>query len=145
MGLLKHVIFPLLGLLHLNTVIQTLVLDNRLELSEMWGQTQDVTSLTKVENHLAGTIGSVSAALLFGCIMAVLREDSHFRGILLIMHLIFYIIDCYDSYKLDTPGFNILLVINIVLIISLIVHVNEPGIFTKSKDNSSGKKEIKRV
>ena len=139
MGLLKHVIFPLFGILHLNTVVQILILNNRDDLYLMWGRSQDDTSpYTKVELHLGAFVGGASVALLFGCIMAVLKEDSHFRGILLIMHVLLYLVDLYDSYKLETDGFVPLLVINAILLVSLLVHVNEPGIFTKSKTESGG-------
>lgn len=142
MGLLKHFIFPLFGLVHLNSVVQILLLNNRDDLYLMWGrESSDTSPYTKVELHLGSFVGGASLALLFGCIMAVVKEDSHFRGILLIMHLLVFLVDLYDSYKLETDGFVVLIVINAILLVSLLVHVNEPGIFTKSKTDGSGKKD----
>jgi hypothetical protein len=132
MGLLKHIILPLLALVHVIIVFPILSGDKMgfAVFSTLKESTSEPLSL--MESHLAGVSGAAHASLFFGCLVGVFHESSHFRGVFLAMETVFWTMDVYDGYMLGMQTAPVLALL-VMCFIGLIVHSREPGIFTKDK------------
>ena len=89
MGLLKHGVLPLFALFH--AAMLSLYFSGRLAefptLAKFPGHEDERTA---IEMHLMGAFMGSIMALLFGCVIGIVQENSHFRGILTVMHLLFF-------------------------------------------------------
>mmetsp|Transcript_9841 Transcript_9841/g.13867 ORF Transcript_9841/g.13867 Transcript_9841/m.13867 type:complete len:145 (-) Transcript_9841:263-697(-) len=142
MGLLKHVTLPLLALLH-SFVAFTSIVGDRSSLPTIfdWPSPSENEDESMYVNHAFGILGGFHVAFAFGAIMGILREDAHFRAILAIMELIVWGYGGYDAMRLGFPCV-FAYVASGLSAVSLIVHMMEPGIFTKDKgdaDNNNKK------
>ena len=103
--------------------------------------TDDPDYLSAWESHMMGTALSAHAALLFGCLAGVLREDSHVRSILAIMEAIFFTLEAVDAHQ---TGFDVppVAIFTVLATVGAVVNHLEPGIFTKdhgvTKKDKSG-------
>ncbi|KAL3798915.1 hypothetical protein ACHAWO_013032 [Cyclotella atomus] len=137
MGLLKHAILPLFVVVDLAFTYIFLLSENIGVLAHIWDR--DLTKLpaTDIELHLLHVVGGAWLLLAINNIAAIAVEDSHYRGMAVLLHTICFGVDAYSYVSLGrSPAAPLALVI--VGIVGLIVHSMEPGIFTQDKEG--GKK-----
>jgi hypothetical protein len=140
MGLLKHIILPLFVVFH--SVPVYLVFSGQKEVLPSLALAQwppnadtDAPPLSPLESHLLGALGGAHLALVFNCLVGILYENSHYRGMVAVVELIFFAGVWYDAYLTGYPTEALMIVI-IVAAAGLLVHVMEPGIFTKDKSKT---------
>jgi hypothetical protein len=134
MGVLKHVLFPVLTLLHIVVVSFYLTGRNHLmpKMLDMPGAENERTS---IELHLQAVVSGFWLMLLFCCLCGIFYENAHFRGIVAVMHLIVFTNDVYDCVIREGWGHlapNIA-IMDIFILVCIIIHSQEPGLFTKDK------------
>ena len=141
MGILKHGVLPFFACFHL--VALSFYVTGNLELLMTvafadWPRTQD--TLTVIEQHAlgAGLMGS-SMVLLFAAIVGIVKEDSHFRGIAAVMHLIFFANDAFDNWKIEGLDPTKAGILALIALVGVVVHSQEPGLFTQDKEKSKKK------
>mmetsp|Transcript_12610 Transcript_12610/g.21028 ORF Transcript_12610/g.21028 Transcript_12610/m.21028 type:complete len:142 (-) Transcript_12610:88-513(-) len=139
MGLLKHGVLPFFTVFHtfMLTFYFTGNLEKLITISD-WPRTQD--ELTAIEQHGlgAGVMGGMMI-LLFAGLVGILKEDSHFRGIAAVMHLLFYVNDTYDNWKIDGLDPTAAGGLALIAAVGVLVHSQEPGFFTKDKRTTTTK------
>ena len=135
MGLLKHIVLPVLALGHAFQAYKILI-DGKEELPKFYGWPGANDPLTPREQHMMGIVLSISLTLLVNCIAAIVLENSHYRGMAALLEFIFFAGEAYDA---QTTGFPVLVkeIFALVALVGLIVHSQEPGIFTKDKTKST--------
>jgi hypothetical protein len=134
MGLLKHAILPLFVVFHSISVY--LVFSGQKELLPSLAQWPNAdTPLSPLESHLIGATGSASLALGINCLVGIFYENSHFRGMAALLELVYFASDWYDAYLTGFPT-ETLMAMSIIAAVSLLVHIMEPGIFTKDKNKA---------
>jgi hypothetical protein len=131
MGLLKHAILPLLGAVHA-LVFVSVVLRGKEEFARELGLLSEGAAMTDMESHLFGVLVFTHLLLFVNCVAGVFLENSHYRGMAAILEVIFFGGDLYDTYMVGLPT-EALIVLFSVAFVGLVVHTNEPGIFTKDK------------
>ncbi|CAB9512405.1 expressed unknown protein [Seminavis robusta] len=131
MGLLKHGILPLLGLLH---AVMTLVAisGNMGKGMVDAGVVPPDHEFSAFEEHLLNVVGMLHGIMLIGCTMGVLAEDAHYRGIVICQETIMF---CTIAYSDFVRGYTLTVSASLAVLTSLgtIVHFMEPGIFTSDK------------
>jgi hypothetical protein len=144
MGLLKHFTLPLFSLLHAYVATKVLVLPNgKMDYAIQTAMKDSIFDpLTVMESHSVGALASFHAAFLFGCLMGIFHEHSHFRGIIITMEFILFSLDAFDAFSVGVDATPIV-VLAAVAGISLAVHLAEPGIFTKDKEVDNSKSKTK--
>jgi hypothetical protein len=131
MGLLKHIILPLFVVFHSVTVY--LVFSGQKELIPLLAQWPNADApLSPLELHLLGALGGANLALVFNCLVGIFYENSHYRGMVALVELIVFASDWYDAYLTGFPT-EALMVLTTLAAAGLLVHIMEPGIFTKDK------------
>ena len=142
MGLLKHVILPLYALLDLALVFKFLVAEDMSEMLEdsCWSRDIKVVPATALENHFLHCLGAAASVLLLNNVAAIFVENSHYRGMAVFLQMLFFTIDGYSYVRMGEDVPNIIYVIVGGGLVGLMVHANEPGIFTKDKDDGKTKK-----
>ena len=140
MGLLKHVILPLYALLDVSVIYKTLVIEDINDVSP--DPILSTNSMTPIEHHLLHCLGGVGLILLVNNVAAICVENSHYRGMAVLLNIIFFATDAYSYAKMGLKIPPPVYVIVGMGVIGLIVHGNEPGIFTKDK-KGGGKKKTK--
>jgi hypothetical protein len=83
--------------------------------------------------HLVHFAGAASICLGVNCLVAVVVENSHYRGIAGLLVMILFGGDAYSYLKLGKPVPPPLYGILGLGAIGLIIHSMEPGVFTKDK------------
>jgi hypothetical protein len=139
MGLLKHGILPLFGLLHIMMSFVSLTGQMQKTMTDAGVLTEDYV-LTEWEDHLMVVVGGVHMMLLYGCVMGVLFENAHFRGILIVMEGIFFGTIAYSDYGHGYP-YPSSLGATVLAIVGAVVHSMEPGLLTKDKAAAKEKSE----
>mmetsp|Transcript_23937 Transcript_23937/g.35029 ORF Transcript_23937/g.35029 Transcript_23937/m.35029 type:complete len:143 (-) Transcript_23937:214-642(-) len=141
MGLLKHVTLPLLALLH-SFVAFTAIVGDRGSLPSIfdWPVPLDNEDSSLYVKHAFGIIGGFHAAFAFATIVGVLHEDAHFRAILATMELIIWGNGGLDAMFMGFPC-AFAYVASGLAAVSLVIHMMEPGIFTKDKGDDADKKK----
>lgn len=140
MGLLKHVILPLYALLDVSVIYKTLVIEDINDVSP--DPILSTNSMTPIEQHFLHCLGGVGLILLVNNVAAICVENSHYRGMAVLLNIIFFATDAYSYVKMGLKIPPPVYVIVGMGVIGLIVHANEPGIFTKDK-KGGGKKKTK--
>jgi hypothetical protein len=131
MGLLKHVVLPLFALLHLIGSTFYFAKDRLADIvQDSWPGVKE--DRTPIELHLLGAVGASHIVMLVGCLVGILVENSHFRGIFTMMLTLFYALDCYDAYSAGFP-YAPLAILTVVGAVGSVIHAGEPGVFTKDK------------
>lgn len=138
MGLLKHAVLPLLAFFHVAVIYQThgpggpqTIIDAIMEGG--YGRDLNAFPTTEIEEHIIAALAGAHLALLVNCIAAIFMENSHYRGVAVLLEFILWATDCYDTY-IHGKDYTLLAVFTAVPLIGLIVHAMEPGIFTKDKN-----------
>ena len=143
MGLLKHAILPAFALLDLLFLHQFLIKQDYTGLAQIFDRDLESFPMTDFEVHLLHCIGGVCVLLAINNIVAIVMENSHYRGMAVLLHTIFFACDAGSYVALGRLGGSEIgtpLVIMLMGVIGLVVHSMEPGIFTKDK-NGGGKKK----
>ena len=141
MGLLKHAILPVWCLLHAYVVYLMVVrkdIKAAIELFDWPAKEGDSQDLTLWEQHCFGIITGAHAAFLFGCIVGIFHEHSHFRAMIAAMELIFWSVGGYDAFNLGMPC-AFAYVMAAFSVVGLIAHSREPGLFTVDKKKGKPK------
>ena len=147
MGLLKHFLFPCLAIINGMLAIQIHFLDDKISVVNIWLEGTEAgepykngsLELTTVESHAISAVGAFNAAFAFGFVLGIMREDSYFRGVMLWMQTINYVLDSIDAFKRELNA-GLLYMLTLVCVIGLIVHHSEPGIFTNDKKPTTTKR-----
>ena len=110
------------------------------DLAQTWDR--DLASMTDFELHLLHCLGGVCLLFAINNIVAIAVENSHYRGMAMLLHTIFFACDTLSYVALGRGQRSVVpLVLLAMGVIGLIVHSMEPGIFTKDKDGSGKKKK----
>jgi len=93
MGILKHFTLPLMAVVH--GLLFSFLFRGKEELAakaNFPGYDPDAGQLTAMEKHLMGALLWMHGALMLNCIVACLRESSHYRGLtaLIVGQLIYF-------------------------------------------------------
>jgi len=147
MGLLKHAILPFFLVLHVYVAYLILIRPNgKREAIDLFGwppkpgkKLQD-QSFTIWEEHALAMLGGVQVMLGIGCLLGILQEKSHFRGILIVLELVYLVVGTYDAHQRNFPTSLPVVFIGLA-VLGLVVHALEPGIFTQ--DNNTPKSKTK--
>ena len=134
MGLLKHIILPLLAIVHGFQAFQIYV-HGKDALPEYYGW-PDTKPLSQREVHLVGIIASVSVALMINCLVGVFFENAHYRGLVTFLEVVYFSLEALDAYSSGYP-LIVKLTLALVCAVGLMVHAMEPGIFTKDKSGKN--------
>jgi hypothetical protein len=140
MGILKHAVLPILCLGHLFQAYK-LIVDGKEELPKFYGWPGAADATAKMsprELHMMGVILSSSLALAVNCIAAIATENSHYRGMATTLELIFFASEWYDAHVTGFPT-TVKAAYAGIAALGLLVHSQEPGIFTKDKTNNKNK------
>ena len=140
MGLLKHAILPAFVFLDLAFTYKFLIAEDISLLAESWGR--DFTKLppTDIELHLLHVVGGACLLLAINNIAAILIENSHYRGMAVLLDTICFGVDTYSYMKVGRNAVAPLVLVAIG-VVGLGVHSMEPGIFTNDKDGGGKKKK----
>ena len=148
MGILKHAILPFFALLHGYVAYLILWGNDRSKVVELfqWPPPPDSDGshvLSDWESHGLGLVGSLEVILTFACVMGVVREDSHFRGVVCIMEGLAWSIGAWDAHRLGFPvGFAAAMAG--LAWVGLLVHSQEPGLLTKDhREEASSSQKAK--
>lgn len=138
MGLLKHVVLPLYALSDLAVLSFLFTEEADAQMLETFGKGD--SPLTDLEMHLMHAIAGVGIILLVNNIAAIFVENSHYRGMAVVLQMLFCSVDTYSYIAMgkDIPG--ILYFILGLGFVGLVVHSQEPGIFTKDHGPGKSKK-----
>mmetsp|Transcript_12477 Transcript_12477/g.23765 ORF Transcript_12477/g.23765 Transcript_12477/m.23765 type:complete len:145 (+) Transcript_12477:173-607(+) len=142
MGLLKHAILPFYALLNLTLTFKCLVFEDMMEDSlKVWPRdTKDYdVPITDLEKHCQHCLGGIFACLLLNNIAAIFVENSHYRGMAVLIQVLFFVVDGYSYVRLGKDVPAALFVVVGVGIFGLGVNSKEPGVFTKDKGANKAK------
>ena len=144
MGLLKHFVFPVLIVLHINVVIHGVLFaksGGRLTLIKQfeWEGAAERQTLGVWEEHALGIVCAGHTAFLAAEVWSTFLDSAHVRGVVAVMELIWWLYGAYDAQRLGMPC-EVAYVLSAVLAVALIIHAKEPGIFTKDKKADEKKK-----
>ena len=134
MGLLKHVILPLLTLLDCVFVMNFVIKEEIDEdMSKTWDCPAGTPSDSPITVHFMHLIGALGLLMAINNIAAILYGNGFHRAMACAQHGILFIVDSWSYVHLgkDIPG--IVYVILAIVSIGLAVHSQEPGVFTKDK------------
>lgn len=135
MGLLKHAVLPFFALINAFLAYKALV-EEDFGIFELDNFGRDLSQVppTSVERHLLDALGATCVCFLINCLAAIFVENSHYRGMVVALQTLFFAIDAMSYRKL---GIDIPAVIYVCVAagaVGLVVHANEPGIFTRDHD-----------
>ena len=144
MGLLKHVVLPIFALVH-TWVAVTAIFGNRGSLPAAfdWPDADRVGGLSLYENHAFGILGGFHGAFAFGAVNGIFQEHGHYRAVFAIMEMIVWINGAVDAASLGFPCVVAYIFAGLAAV-GLVVHMKEPGIFTKDKNANSINKNQKQ-
>ena len=139
MGILKHAVLPLYSALLLFMGYGWLVNEDTADLTVAWAggadnRDFDKTPVTQLEVHLVHVVGGVAISLGLNCVMAIIKENSHYRGMAVALVMMVFGIDLTSYVRLGKPIPGPLFGILGLGAVGLAVHAMEPGIFTKDKN-----------
>ena len=137
MGLLKHVVLPLYALLDVSVIYKALIIEDINDMSP--DSVLSTDQMTPVEQHFLHCLGGVGLMLLVNNVAAICVENSHYRGMAVLLNIIFFATDAYSYVKMGLEVPTAVYVIVGLGVIGLIVHANEPGIFTNDHDKKKTK------
>lgn len=84
--------------------------------------------------HMLGVLRSFHLSFFLLCVLGVVWEHSHFRGLLALLFTVFYGNVTLDAYILGIAYYFVPGILALVAMIGGLIHMNEPGIFTKDKN-----------
>ena len=139
MGLLKHIVFPLLTLTYAHNVLQFMILDRGVDLlvnDGGWPSPSD--PMTPWEQKLYLSMGLQSALALVFCIIGIFFEHGHYRATVAAYQLGGYAMDAWTSYQVSIP-WHFSAGVSVLLLVGLIAHAMEPGFLTQDKGKEKTK------
>lgn len=131
MGILKHIVLPVLALGHAFQVYK-IGMDGKEDLPKFYGWPGPSTPMSPRELHMMGMILSASLTLLVNCVAGIFLENSHYRGMATLLELVFFSAEFYDANQTGFPSY-VKAGFAAVALVGLLVHSQEPGFFTKDK------------
>lgn len=147
MGALKHVVLPLCALAHA-FAIGVFTLAGKEFMADALDWPRETAALTPIERHLLGAGFTFHVVLAVNDVAAIVAENAHYRGMATFLEFLLYAGDLVDAVYENTllsegaeKAFTLvpLAVMSAVTLIGLVVHSQEPGLFTKDK-NAGAKK-----
>lgn len=136
MGILKHVLLPMMAMVHAFQSYQ-LIVNGKDTIPSYYGW-PDQKPLNGRELHLMGMILSSSITLMINCMIGVMMENAHYRGVATFLEVIYFSSEAYDAYSTGYPV-TIKLVFATICAVALMIHSMEPGILTKDKNKKTKK------
>ena len=103
---------------------------------------RDTVKLTPIERHLLGAGFTFHVVLAINDIAAIMVENAHYRAMATFLELVLYSLDLADAMYENTflgDGAKLftlvpLATMTVITILGLMVHSQEPGLFTKDKN-----------
>lgn len=112
------------------------------DLAQTWDRDLASFPMTDLELHLLHCLGGVCLLFAINNIVAIVVENSHYRGMAVLLHTICFVCDTLSYVALGRGRSAVAPLVLVAMgVIGLIVHSMEPGIFTKDKDGSGKKKK----
>ena len=141
MGLLKHVLLPAFGIMH---VAAAAACSDLTSWAAMVGLPKEsVTPPPDDENknnksllrqrHMLGALRGFNVAMGLLCVLGVATESAHFRAQIVLAQAVLYSVVAVDAFRLGTLNFWIPASQALVAVAGFVVNAMEPGIFTKDK------------
>lgn len=96
--------------------------------------------MTKLELHLMDAVCGACLLLGLNSVVAIFWENSHYRGMAVVLVMIFFGVDGYSYSRLGKSIPGIIVGILTLGAFGLAVHAMEPGVFTKDKNASVSQK-----
>ena len=129
-----HIIGPVLAIAAMFLVLQT----NDPDMLALWNAAEPLDDLAV---HLMHAVGGTFLVLAVNNVCAVLYGSSVHRATALALHGVFASVDTwsYIALKRDVPGS--LYAMLAAVVVGLLVHSQEPGIFTKDKKQTAASKK----
>ncbi|KAL7439270.1 hypothetical protein ACHAXM_006657 [Skeletonema potamos] len=140
MGLLKHAVLPFNALVMGAFAYKLLIAEDYADMMADWGNNGD-SPMTPMEHHLFHVVGGTALVTFINCIAAIFVENSHYRMMVCALQLLFFSVDGWSYLKLGVPvSMPVYLVVG-ANVVGLVVHSQEPGLFTKDKSEAGKKKK----
>lgn len=133
MGVLKHVVCPLFAVLHAASIYACRDLHAWAEMVELQVENPEVASQEVRQLHMLGVLRGFNVAFCLLSVLGSVSESAHFRGVLALAYAALYGTVALDAYSVGVEGWMVPAVIAVVATVGLLIHSNEPGIFTKDK------------
>jgi hypothetical protein len=134
MGILKHIVLPLMVIVHGFQAYQ-IMFNGKDSIPSFYGWPEQ-KPLNAREMHFMGLVLSSSITLMLNCMIGILMENAHYRGIATFLEVIYFSSEAYDAY---TTGYPVVIKLSFAAIcaVALMIHSMEPGILTKDKTNKT--------
>lgn len=137
MGLLKHAILPLFAALHVFSVYACMDLGRWADMIgypvEGEADRQSIRQL-----HMLGALRGFNVAFAILCIVGVVSESAHFRGLVVMAEGCLFGVVAWDAYQLGIEGWFVPATQAAVAVVGMAIHATESGIFKdKTKDNKT--------
>lgn len=147
MGALKHIVLPLCTIAHL-FAIGVFLFQGKEYMADLLEWPRMTVSLTPIERHLLGAGFTFHIVLSVNNIAAIIVENSHYRAMATFLELILYSLDLADAMYENTllaEGMNLFTLVPLatmtgVTLLGLVLHSQEPGLFTEDKNVKTKKK-----
>jgi hypothetical protein len=134
MGVLKHVVLPLLSVASAIATKICLIDEGLVEMAAP-ALKRDIAKEppTSMEQHLTRALGGVHLGFLVNNIVAILQENAHYRGMSVLVQAIYHGVDSLSYLKMKRTDGAPVYTLFALSVIGLGIHAMEPGIFTKDK------------
>jgi hypothetical protein len=133
MGALKHAILPLMALFHATLMYGCMDLGRWAE-SVLLEVEQASDCESKRQLHMIGSMRGFNVAFFFLCMAGIVTESAaHFRGIVAFADAFFLAVCASDAVQLGLH-FELPATISAVILVGVLIHSREPGVFTKDKN-----------
>ena len=135
MGVLKHFILPLLTVVH-GYQAYVIMVQGKESIPSLYNWPDSTIPLSPREMHLMGMILSISVTLMVNNVVGIFMENSHYRGMVILLEVLYFSLEAYDAYQTNYPV-KVKLYFAFLSAFGLMIHSMEPGLFTKDKNSSS--------
>jgi hypothetical protein len=143
MGVLKHIVLPILSLYHIYVCGVVIVYGKEAYLP-LLGLDLPSTSTTStsrfrlgaLESHLIGLLLGAHVMCLMNNVASMVQENSHYRGMAVMMQEVWFVLQWCDAYAMGWMQ-RIPAILATIATMGLVIHANEPGLFTKDKFKES--------
>ena len=143
MGALKHIVLHLCTVAHLFAIV-VFIVQGKEYMADMLEWPRNTVRLTPIERHLLGAGFAFHVVLTMNNIAAIMVENAHYRAMATFLELVLYSLDLADAmYENTFLGYGVALftlvplaTMTVVTGLGLVVHSQEPGLFTKDKNKT---------
>lgn len=135
MGLLKHVLLPAFGLMHVASVAACSDLTTwagMIGLPKESVSDKDKESVR--QNHMLGCLRGFNLAMGVLCTMGIFMESAHFRAQVILTEAVMFSVATIDAMRLGTLNWTVPALHAAVALAGFVVNSLEPGIFTKDRN-----------